>query len=340
MNALEIAKVVVASPDKQIYQALRDAGMAHDKDVAQGIVRCLSEEVVKLDTLRQTTSVTIDPNMNDADLARLVKELRYSSARSLPETPLLWATPDRLTGCMTLAQSIIQSRHALTGERADGCVLYKTGDSDAPEAVLDRNGEVVLDCCRQCGRAEIELDGSPCPNKPANDNKQAQTYTSQNHDETFIPRTDAADRYCAALAVIGQVVEPRRLNVLSRLLVLQDTCYGLASRGGWWNDLETGEDVREWPKKHLDNWISAKLMLVVTEVAEAMEGHRKGLLDDKLPHRPMLEVELADAVIRCMDLAGGLNMDLGGAIIEKMAFNMSRADHKVENRKAAGGKSV
>ena len=79
-------------------------------------------------------------------------------------------------------------------------------------------------------------------------------------------------------------------------------------------------------------------MLVVSEVAEAMEGHRKNLPDDKLPHRPMVEVELADAVIRIADLAGALGLDLGGAIAEKLAFNATRPDHKPENRKQAHGK--
>ena len=70
-----------------------------------------------------------------------------------------------------------------------------------------------------------------------------------------------------------------------------------------------------------------------------MEGARKGLMDDKLTHRPMLEVELADAVIRCFDMAGGLRLDLPGAIAEKLLFNQSRADHKPASRKAEGGKS-
>lgn len=39
--------------------------------------------------------------------------------------------------------------------------LYKTGDPDAPEAIKDWNGEVVLAECRHCGRAEIELE-EPC----------------------------------------------------------------------------------------------------------------------------------------------------------------------------------
>lgn len=120
----------------------------------------------------------------------------------------------------------------------------------------------------------------------------------------------------------------------------QDLCHGLAKHSGWWRDTETGEDVRTWPKKFLTLWIGTKLMLVVTEVAEAMEGHRKNLPDDKLPHRPMLEVELADAVIRCFDLAGGLDFDLAGAVMEKLQFNQQRPDHKLANRVAEGGKSV
>jgi NTP pyrophosphatase (non-canonical NTP hydrolase) len=62
-------------------------------------------------------------------------------------------------------------------------------------------------------------------------------------------------------------------------------------------------------------------------------------MDDHLPLRSMLEVELADAVIRIADLAGALDLDLGGAIAEKLAYNAKRADHNPENRAAAGGKA-
>ena len=80
------------------------------------------------------------------------------------------------------------------------------------------------------------------------------------------------------------------------------------------------------------------LCLIHSEVSEAMEGHRKDLMDDKLPHRKMIEVELADTLIRIFDLAGAQNLDLGGAISEKRAFNKERQDHKIENRLKAGGK--
>jgi NTP pyrophosphatase (non-canonical NTP hydrolase) len=107
-------------------------------------------------------------------------------------------------------------------------------------------------------------------------------------------------------------------------------CHGAALEGGWWTDLETGEK-KERNKGEL-------LCLIHSEVSEAMEGARKDLMDDKLPHRKMEEVELADVIIRILDYAGGFDLDVGGALLEKVAYNAQRADHKLSNRKLAGGK--
>lgn len=85
--------------------------------------------------------------------------------------------------------------------------------------------------------------------------------------------------------------------------------------------------------------VAEKLALIHSEVSEALEGYRKNLLDDKLPHRKMFEVELADVVIRVFDLAGAEGLDLGGAIEEKLAYNKKREDHKIENRVKENGKS-
>lgn len=93
---------------------------------------------------------------------------------------------------------------------------------------------------------------------------------------------------------------------------------------------------RGYPLKNRN--IGELLMLCVSELAEAMEGHRKNLMDDKLPHRSMFEVELVDCMIRIGDLAGGLGLDLEGAYREKMAYNASRQDHKIEARLGEGGK--
>lgn len=152
-------------------------------------------------------------------------------------------------------------------------------------------------------------------------------------DDVALTRQDAP-----LLAINDNGVEV--MDIFDGLKNAQILCHGLAQKSGWWIDTETGEDVRTWPKKFLNLWIASKLMLVVTEAAEAMEGHRKDLPDDKLPHRRMLEVELADALIRIFDLAGGLGFDIAGAVVEKLAFNQQRADHKLENRTAAGGKSI
>ena len=38
-----------------------------------------------------------------------------------------------------------------------GHVLYQDGDTNIPEQITDRNGQVVLSTCRQCGASEIEL---------------------------------------------------------------------------------------------------------------------------------------------------------------------------------------
>lgn len=98
----------------------------------------------------------------------------------------------------------------------------------------------------------------------------------------------------------------------------------------WWVNPATGE--------HIEHNFGELMMLAVSELAEALEGHRKDLMDDKLPHRKMAEVEIADCIIRLLDTTYGLGMDLAGAFEEKMAFNAVREDHTYEARMKAGGK--
>lgn len=121
---------------------------------------------------------------------------------------------------------------------------------------------------------------------------------------------------------------------------LQAVCHGASRTAGWWRqgDHDLVAEIRAG-KLFGKALFAQKLCLIHSEVSEAMEGHRKSLMDDKLPHRPMAEVELADALIRIFDLAGAMGYDLGGAITEKLAFNAQRPDHKPEARSAAGGKA-
>lgn len=111
----------------------------------------------------------------------------------------------------------------------------------------------------------------------------------------------------------------------------QELCHGRAVAGGWWNDIKTGE--------RLNRNKGELLMLMVSEISEAMEGERKNLMDDKLPHRKMAEVELADTMIRILDYAGAFGYDIAGAMLEKIAYNAQREDHKPENRAKEGGKA-
>ena len=112
------------------------------------------------------------------------------------------------------------------------------------------------------------------------------------------------------------------LNTLARL------CHDVSSEAGWWPEEPTVETR------------ATKIALIHSEVSEMLEGLRKGVADDHLPNRSMEEVEAADILIRLFDYAGERGLDLAGAMAEKLAYNMSRADHKPEARSAAGGKSI
>lgn len=64
-------------------------------------------------------------------------------------------------------------------------------------------------------------------------------------------------------------------------------------------------------------FVPTALALIGTEVAEAVEAHRKKQMDN-------MPSELADIIIRTMDLAETLNIDLAAAIVKKHDFNKDR----------------
>ncbi len=76
----------------------------------------------------------------------------------------------------------------------------------------------------------------------------------------------------------------------------------------WWQDLETG--------KPLQRDRDELLMLVVSELSEAVDAERKGdtCMDSHLPHRRMAEVEMADAKIRLLDFFAGFGLMVDLAI--------------------------
>lgn len=83
---------------------------------------------------------------------------------------------------------------------------------------------------------------------------------------------------------------------------------------GWWTDLTTGQP--------LQRNMGEMLMLVVSELSEAAVGFASNNMDDKLPHRRAFEVEVADALIRILDLAGGVNIELSYVVRELTRWPM------------------
>ena len=116
---------------------------------------------------------------------------------------------------------------------------------------------------------------------------------------------------------------------------LQNICHGLSKEAGWWGPHAQQAIGVASPT---DQDIAEKLLLIHCEISEAVEGRRKNLQDDHLPHRKMFDVELADVAIRLFDLAGAMRVDLAGSMVEKMEYNTQRKDHKPENRELEGGK--
>lgn len=87
--------------------------------------------------------------------------------------------------------------------------------------------------------------------------------------------------------------------------------------------------------------IGETLMLVVTELAEALEAHRAGKLStyaDKMAYvesddtaqafkdyiKDSFEDEIADAVIRLLDMCGGFGIDIDFHVTSKLMYNSSR----------------
>ena len=91
---------------------------------------------------------------------------------------------------------------------------------------------------------------------------------------------------------------------------LQEEAHRIAVEHGWWDRSRSAGEA---------------LMLMVTELGEAMEALRDGgPPSEAIPGFSAVEEELADTIIRILDFAEGNNLDLEGALAAKMEYNKSR----------------
>jgi NTP pyrophosphatase (non-canonical NTP hydrolase) len=124
--------------------------------------------------------------------------------------------------------------------------------------------------------------------------------------------------------------DPSLLKV--NLCGLQHDIHQTACDHGWWdeqNEMEYQMANRDMPTEQREfvrkAVIGQKLCLMHSEISEGMEGERKNLDDDKLPQYSMLEVELADCMIRIFDFAERYSLDVVGALLDKAKFNKGRS---------------
>ena len=128
-------------------------------------------------------------------------------------------------------------------------------------------------------------------------------------------RLQLAEALQFAADTIGSTV-PGRLSPFVRgwISTAADSHHNAKSKGFWEPGVERND--------------SEMIMLVVTELAEAVEGLRHGNPpDDKVPEFTAVEAEFADAIIRMMDQAHARGWRVAQAIEAKMKFNATRA-HK------------
>lgn len=85
-----------------------------------------------------------------------------------------------------------------------------------------------------------------------------------------------------------------------------------ATKHGFWDDYSPA-----FEKDIVNNAIGNRLMLIVSEVAEAQDGLRHNDIAN-------FKEELADVAIRLADLCGGLDIDLETEIKKKMEKNKDR----------------
>ena len=125
---------------------------------------------------------------------------------------------------------------------------------------------------------------------------------------------DRLEKDAATLEIMARMTEWDMWKAGGALTGLANLCHSYSVLQGFYQDFEyvvRGEDPLQ------GYMFPVKVSLIMTELAEAIEAHRKGDQEN-------LYEEMADIFIRLLDLAGAINMDVEGEIQKKMAVNLKR----------------
>lgn len=128
----------------------------------------------------------------------------------------------------------------------------------------------------------------------------------------------------------GPPLTGQEAAIVSGIRAAMDLAHATSVHCGWYKNPKTGRKIT----RNFGELIA----LMHSELSETLKAYRQDLMDDKLPHRPGIEVEFADCCLRIFDTAQKMGLDLAGAIVEKNRYNLKRADHKLANRLKPGGK--